>query len=499
MELCRSNVEAMEKLTETVLTHAHTTLDKIQANATRIYGLGLSDRPNDALDLGIEVLKEVDERFPFILCKQHLMGEVCIVKRLLNGRTNTQLLRLPAITDPEKLASLQILNHMFLQALLVRPKLSGFITLKMLRMTLEDGLSMIAPVAFACYGMLCVSAMGDVDAGWRFGELGIELLEQLSAWEYIPRVYAAFYGCIYPWRKPLRETIEPIGHAQRVGMQTGDAEFGGLCANLQKFSLIDSGVPLDRIEAEWTSIREMMVTQRQLGSLRMSLPCLQVLHHYMGVTEDPLASKGDLLDYDELLQYCIENRLTNTVNGLKVSRMMLAYYFNDYALADQLGGCLSTKEIWSTAPTLNSAVAIFFSGLVALARARERKDYRRNIRKAKQVLKLLKGFTRNCPWNFLEKKYLLEAELASVCGDGAKAVEKYISAIAVAKEMQFLQIRALANERLARHYVYRGHVAEAAPYFREAITLYTEWSGHAKARRLAAEVEALYVGDETHT
>jgi hypothetical protein len=44
------------------------------------------------------------------------------------------------------------------------------------------------------YGMLCISLSDEVDAGYRFGQLGLKLLEVYKMEEYLPRVYCAVYG-----------------------------------------------------------------------------------------------------------------------------------------------------------------------------------------------------------------------------------------------------------------------------------------------------------------
>ena len=93
---------------------------------------------------------------------------------------------------------------MFLRALLIRPKMAPFIAFKTMTLTLKHGLSTIAPVAFSSYGMVCAGG-GDTDDAFRFGELGLELLERFEVIEYLPRVHAAFYGCIHSWKRPLRQ------------------------------------------------------------------------------------------------------------------------------------------------------------------------------------------------------------------------------------------------------------------------------------------------------
>jgi predicted ATPase len=245
MDMCTTNFEAMESRIESVLKHASCLGDKIQAHTTQIYTMGVRDRQQDSLDLGIHVLKGLGERLPRRLCKNKMVSELKSVQNLLKGKSNEQLMRLPNIDDGEILACLQILNLMTLNALLVRPKLAPFVTLKLMKLTLTHGLSMIAPTAFATYGMLCISGMCDADSALRFGELGLALLVRLEVREYLPRVYAAFYGCIHAWKRPLRDALEPLLHAHRVGMQTGDMEYASLNANLYCFRAMDAGISLN--------------------------------------------------------------------------------------------------------------------------------------------------------------------------------------------------------------------------------------------------------------
>lgn len=491
MDMCTANFEAMDKLIESVLIHARCQGDKIQARATQIYAMGVSDRQQEALDLGLAVLASLGERFPRNLCRSKMVSELKSVQKLLKGKSDEQLMRLPHIENGEILACLQILNLMFLQALQVRPYLSPFVTLKLMKLTLTHGLSMIAPLAFSTYGMLCISGMRDVNAAFRFGELGLELLERLEVREYLPRVYAAFYGCIHHWKRPLRDALEPLLHAHRVGMLTGDVEFSSLNAKIYCFTAIDAGVTLGLIKKEWVSFQETMISHRQKSMLRMTYPCVQTVLSCMGTSgSDPLSSKGDLVDTDELLQFCIKNKLHNSANGIRLSHMRTAYLFNDYELADSLAR-VAIKDIWTMPPSFEIVSSSFMGAMVALAMAAKGKHVRQNIRRATKTLKTMKSFARNCPENCLDKMFLLDAELASVCGKDAKAFEKYMCAIALAKENRFLLIEALANERTARFFVSRGKLVDAAPFFHRACSVYEVWGGHAKADRLRAEVDTL--------
>jgi hypothetical protein len=132
-----------------------------------------------------------------------------------------------------------------------------------------------------------------------------------------------------------------------------------------------------------------------------------------------------------------------------------------------------------------------YGGMTAIAMASNGKQYWKNMKKARDSLRRIKKYARLCPKNFLDKKYLLEAEMLALKGN-ERAAEKYISAIAVAKEFGFLHCQALANERMARYLVKKDKLSVAHPYFQEACELYGKWKAHAKVRRLEKEIDQLY-------
>jgi histidine kinase len=171
MEMCTANFERMEFLLEKVFLHARNSEDKIQAHATRIYALGVSDRAPEAIDTGIEVLEGLGEKFPSRYCKAYLISEIRTVKGLLKGKSDEQLLRLPHVENKDKLAAMSILQLIYLNALIDRPKFAPFVVLKLLKLTLQYGLSVFASTAFSSYGMLLIGAFGEINDAFHFGEL----------------------------------------------------------------------------------------------------------------------------------------------------------------------------------------------------------------------------------------------------------------------------------------------------------------------------------------
>jgi hypothetical protein len=384
---------------------------------------------------------------------------------------------------------------MFLHAVLVRPMLAPFVTLKMMQLTLVHGLSFISPLAFTTYGMLCVRT-SDIDAAFRFGDLGLELLEKLQVREYIPRVYAAYYGCIYPWRYPIRDALDHLLYAHRVGMQTGDIEFSCLCANLWCYLSTNAGVPLDEIEDQGTKFQITMKSRRQQSLLRMSSYRLQAIRYYRGMD-------ADMDETEAMLQFSIANNLLTTMQGIYWSKAQTALLFNDLDRAAELA-CVAdlSKNLWRIPPTPELVHITFLNGMIAFAmlggcnNGNPRLTRRQYKRKGKVMLESLKSFAQWCPANFVASKLLLEAELAAVNGQVGLAMECYVCAIALAKDNGNLFIQALANERAGRYCFHSLCQRQTAlSYFNHSLLAYTSWAALRKVDHLREELKSMYGTD----
>ena len=117
--------------------------------------------------------------------------------------------------DEHQLACIRVLQTMTLHCLMARPPLALLNILTAVKITLKYGLSAMSAPIFATYGMFCLSVMNQIDDGLRFGRLGLTLLERFGSIEYLPRVYAAYYGVIGPCVDAIDHSLEPLKKAYR--------------------------------------------------------------------------------------------------------------------------------------------------------------------------------------------------------------------------------------------------------------------------------------------
>ena len=385
---------------------------------------------------------------------------------------------------------------MFLHALLVRPRLSAFVTLKMMKLTLTHGLCFMSPLSFSTFGMLCVKWFPKPDLALRYGELGLELLDKFQVREYLPRVYAAYYACIFQWKYPLSESLDYLIHAQRVGMQTGDVEFACLCANLWGYIAIDTDIPLDEVENYWTTFQTTMESRRQKSILRMSVSCLQAIQHLQG-------KDVDFTITEQLLQHSIDNHIASTRNGIRWSKAKAALLFNDMFTADEIADTANFSQNVHTMPTTCEVVqTAFINGMISLAMAmqkrqdgelRPRRSRRQYIAEGNRMIRFVKKYALWAPCNYSDKQLLLEAELAAVEGRRDQAMQHYTCAIALSKVSRNIFVRGLSNERAGRYcFSVLNQPKIALSHFNAALVAYGEWKAHRKVDHLQAEIKSMF-------
>jgi hypothetical protein len=366
----------------------------------------------------------------------------------------------------------------------------------MMKLTLTHGLCFMSPLAFSTFGMLCTKIFPTPDEAFRYGEIGLELLNNFQVREYLPRVYAAYYACIFQWKYPLHESLEYLLHAQRVGMQTGDVEFACLCANLWGYIAMDTDIPLDEIESQWTSFQLTMKSRQQKSVLRMSITCLQTIQYLQG-------KHVDFTVTEQMLQYSIDNNMASTRNGIRWSEVKMSLLFNDVFRADEIAYIANfNQSVQAMPPTCEIIQTAFLNGMISLVMAtqtqrdgklRTRRSRRQYIAEGKRMIRFIKKYALWAPSNYVDKQFLLEAELAVVEGQNDQAMQHYICAIAMSKVSRNIFVQGLSNERAGKFcFSVLNQKKVAMSYFNAALLAYGEWKAHRKVDHLQAEIKSMF-------
>src|SRR5690606_31261504 len=123
------------------------------------------------------------------------------------------LVDLPRTTDPGDRATMEVLHWAQSPALFTDLNLCSLIVGRMANISLEHGNSDASCVAYVFLGMILGSRFGAFQAGFRFGKLGLALLERFGPLRFKARVYAGFGHRVRPWTRHSRYGLDMLRRA----------------------------------------------------------------------------------------------------------------------------------------------------------------------------------------------------------------------------------------------------------------------------------------------
>lgn len=270
MEFALDDSERVDQLLDEMEEHGRNCVDKRQAFITRIHVLGVRGKPDLAIDKGIRILRCLGVKLHTDIRPLNLIWGIFKINRKVKGKSNEMLRRLPEMTDAKQVTIMQVLNVLFLDTFLHRRELFPFVILKMMKMSLQFGLSAMSATAFAGYGTL-LAFSGKGEEAQRYGKLALDLVERFEANSYRSRVYGLVYGCIQPAVQPWRNSLKKLKEGHKLGLVTGDVEFATFCGRLQvAFMMDDGGFTIEKMMEEIQKCVDLTEAQGQSQHVNVS-------------------------------------------------------------------------------------------------------------------------------------------------------------------------------------------------------------------------------------
>ena len=152
------------------------------------------------------------------------------VEEYLKSKEPKDLLHLPSMTDPEKLAAMKILGNVFSAAFQAVPAMFPLIVCRQVSLSIQYGNAPTSAFAYATYGLILCGVRENFEAGYQFGQLALELLARNDSQEVKTRTMQIVYTFLRHWQEPLVNTLQPLQEAYKSTWETGDFEYGAYCA-----------------------------------------------------------------------------------------------------------------------------------------------------------------------------------------------------------------------------------------------------------------------------
>ncbi|MBE9226142.1 AAA family ATPase [Phormidium sp. LEGE 05292] len=477
--------DRMEKLASVVESCAKMLLDKVKVYEVQVQAYMAQNKLQEALNTGLQVLKQLGVEFPSEPNPSDIGQALGETASILSGTRIEDLIELPQMSDRYKLAAMKLLSSIFAPAYIAAPTLLPLTVCKQVQLSIEYGNATVSPFAYANYGFLLCAIVGDIDSGYKFGQLALNLMSKLNAQEIKTKTVFIVNLFIRPWKEHLKETLEPFLSSYSSGMETGDLEYAGYC--LQQYSCFAyfSGKELTVLETEIARNREASHKIKQETALNYIEIYRQAILNLLGKSENLCLLKGEACDEQMKLPLYQQANDKAGVAYIYLNKLLLCYWFENYSEAIE-NIAIAEKYLDAVVGMPLVPVFHFYDSLVRLAVYSDtpESEQQKLLYRVQANQEKMQKWAHHAPMNHLHKFYLVEAELHRVLDEKLEAIELYDKAIALAKENEYVNEEALANELAAKFYLEWGKEKLAKPYLIDAYYAYTRWGAKAKIDHL---------------
>ena len=482
--------EQMEQLIEIVLQHARTLLDKVKIYTIKIDALKSQNKPVESLRIGFSVLELLGVTFPKRPNKVHILWDLLKTKLALFGKSIEALANLPEMVDPYALAAMRIMESISTATAFALPEMVPLLGFETLQLSLKHGNAPTSIYFYAGYGAfnLCGS-QGDIDSGYRFGKLALGLLEKFNVKKIKARTLGLVSVNIIPWKVHVRETFPLLLEAYQSALETGEFEYAAFSVYTYSYHSYFIGHELAKLEREIALYSDVICRLRQETAHHCHNIHWQAVLNLMGkadTSSSPWWLVGKAYDEEKMLSLHLQANDKLTLLKFHINKLLLCYLFQAYPQAVKHARLAERHLIGAVTASIFTPLFHFYDSLARLAvyPHASKPEQRQTRKKVTANQKKMKKWAFHAPMNFLHKWYLVEAERMRVLGKDAEAMNYYDKAIEGARENEYLNEEALANEVAARFYLAKGKEKIAQVYMSEAHYCYLKWGATAKVRHL---------------
>jgi PAS domain S-box-containing protein len=463
-----------------------TLVDRAAVTRLRVALYTTLDRSDRAVEVGLEYLRYVGIEWSPHPTDEEVRQECDRMWQLLRDRTIEELVDLPLMSDPDWRATMDVFVELTPPARFTDGNLHHLLFLRMTNLSLEYGNCDGSCYAYACLNIVLGHRFGDYQAGFRFGQLGIDLAERHGLDRSAARVYLCVGIFVLPWTRhaPISQAL--LRRAFEIANGVGDLTFAAYSTKNLITNLFDSGVPLSEVQRE----AEHGLAFARKARFGLVIDCfigqLTLIRALRGLTPYFVSAEEDGRDEVQFQQHLAEKpHLSFAACCYWIHKLQILIFAEDYTACIQAAA--KAQELLWTTKSFPEVAEYHFYGALARAAACDsvpadprREHFDALLTHHRQIA----VWAENCPENFADRAALIAAEIARLEGRELDAERSYEDAIRLAREGGFIQNEGLANELASRFYTSRGFETISHVYLRNARHCYLCWGADGKVQQL---------------
>jgi predicted ATPase/GAF domain-containing protein/tRNA A-37 threonylcarbamoyl transferase component Bud32 len=486
--------EQMEHFASVVLQQAQNLLDKVKVYQVKLEAYQAQNKELEVIQVALPVLKNLGLTFPESPQLADIQQELATTQTNLANKQIEDLINLPQMSDPEKLAAMKITSSLFSSIYIAAPQFLPILVTKQVNLSIQSGNTALSAFAYVNYGLILCGVLEELEKGYKFGRLALNIADKFHAKGLIPKIIAVFYGTISIWKEPIKTSLKLLQSAYQIGLEMGDLYYGTTCAYIYSFHSAFVGKELSELASEIATYDLALSKLKQQNTLNYLKIYGQTVLNLMGKSENPCYLIGESYDEEIMLNLHLEASDRYALCALYVNKLFLCYLFGEYHQAVD-NATVAQQYLDGATATLLIPLFHFYDSLAHLAvydslTSLEQQQILERVRANQQKMQ---KWADRAPTNYLHKFYLVEAEQHRIQGCYVEAMDYYDRAIAVAEKNEYLNEEALANELAAKFYLDWGKVRIAKTYLNEALYLYSLWDATAKVQDLETKYPQLLI------
>ena len=264
--LCGDFVEVDSRMA-IILQEAKTVLDSIKVYEVKIQTDISQNQLLEAINTALKVLEQLGISFSKTPNQSDIRLEIDAIISLFDKQAIKNLIHLPEMTRPDKLAAMRILSSITIAAQIAAPNLIPLLASQQVNLSIQYGNAFVSPFAYATFGLILCGMMGNIEAGYQFGKLSLKLLSRPQTHALRARTLLIVSDFIIHWKEHARELLKPLLEGYHTGLETGDLESAAYCAYTHCFQCYANGKNLAEVERSMTIYGEAIYKIKQNTAL----------------------------------------------------------------------------------------------------------------------------------------------------------------------------------------------------------------------------------------
>lgn len=475
-----------EKRLTALSTRAKTTSQKASVACLHTDVCTTLDMSSRAVSVCLDYLSHVGIDWAPHPSDAEVRREYELIKLHLGARSIEELIDLPVMEDTESLATAEVLTKLFAPALQTDGNLVALMSCKAINLSIDRGNCDASCFAYVLLSRVAGPRFGDYRFGFRFGQLGYDLVEQRGLKRFEAKTYLCFSIFSVRWMKPVQACHDLLRRAFAAANRLGDIPYAAYACNSMNSDLLFAGASLAEAQAE--AERGLAYVQRMHFGLVIDFISTQIaiIRTLRGLTSTFGCFDHALFDEPQIERRLSDNpALAVTACCYWIRKLQARYLASAYTEALD-AAAKAQPLLWTSSSFYEECDYHFYTALALAATSGAATPANRpeQLAAMKGHLRQIKIWAGNCPENFADRAELLSAEIFRIEGRENEAARCYEQAIRAAQASGFLHNEALANELASHFYSSRGLAKIGRLYMRDARYSYQQWGADGKVRQL---------------